>query len=572
MIGLDEAAVTDRYVARLKAEGINTSRGTLYRLKKDVALAGGPIGLLDRRWSVAPADPAATDDRFAEACKRLWLTQHQRSIHLAAELAANEIGFELTDASYKAAQRILRAIPRETVVLYREGEKAFTNKVETHIDRDWSLIAANDLWCSDHHRLDVFVRYLDPRTGEEVVGRPWLHAWQDLRSRKIVGYRLFVGHDPNANVIVSVLTGSVKACYRPKAVLLDNGKDFDGRVVTGVTKAQRRRLGAERPTLPDGERIALGGVLSLLDVQVRHAWAYHGQTKPIERWFRTVSEQFSKLWDGYCGRDTLHKPEWIDERRRDGRLPTFDDVAVAFDDYVRGYNASPSLAADNRGRSPDEVWAESVPRDVVADELLEFARLTRVPVRVRQKAVVRLPGLDVSYGRGERPLIDRIGQDVILAYDPQHLETAWLCDAKGGNAICRLAARRDLHPEATEQDLRHAIAEKKQAKRRARDYMAARPRLALDAVELARLAAARRINRDREHRLANGTDDATALAGQPIALSPAPAALAAALPPASSPPPRDHAAAYFGGRSTRRRTPFESTAPAPSTTHRMRRR
>lgn len=519
-LGLTDRVATERYVAQQAAAGTTIHRATLYRWSAAWAKAKGPAGLIDPRWSGAPAEADTCDDRFASTLKRLYLSQNRLSIQSCTVAACQDAGIEYSAATYKAAQRLLRAIPRETIVYHREGKAAYTDKIQTHIDRNYELIDANQVWCADHHRFDAWVSVIDPTTGELKHVRPWLHAWQDLRSRRIVGHAVFA-HDPNAGVIVRVLTDAIRGCYAPAKVYLDNGKDFDSRLVTGVTKRQRR--GGVKPALTAGERAAVGGVCSMLGIGVKHAWDYHGQSKPIERWFRTVADQFSKRWPTYCGNSPDTRPDDVQRKIDGGQAPTLEEFAEAFAAYVRDEcNAHVHLGDGMHGQTPDQVWAERLAsRVTVPADLLDFVRLTRVKVTVRQKAVVVIPGYDVRYGRGERELIDRIGQEVVIAYDPQSVGTAFLCDPDTGRALCRLSPRDRLSPDATAQDLREATAEKRRLEKRARDYHEARPRLGLDVVELSRLAAAKRAaaTRQPEQALATGTHDA------PLRLSDAVASL-----------------------------------------------
>jgi transposase InsO family protein len=44
--------------------------------------------------------------------------------------------------------------------------------------------------------------------------RPWLTAFQDVRSRKIVGWLVYA-HDPNSDVIFTVFRDAVLAERRP---------------------------------------------------------------------------------------------------------------------------------------------------------------------------------------------------------------------------------------------------------------------------------------------------------------------------------------------------------------------
>jgi putative transposase len=531
-IGLTERQVTARYVETARRNGDRVSRERLFEWQGLWRRRGGALGLLDGRWKAADDAAAPPDEQaatFEETLKRLWLSERRRSIRQCLTAACEAAGLEETDALYKRAQRVLKAIPRATAVLLRDGDTAFTNLVEPYIERDYTLIDANQLWCSDHHRFNVQVEMVDPRTGEVYHDRPWLHAWQDMRSRRIMGYCVFAG-DPNAALIARTFCGAVDRFGCPAKVYLDNGKDFDSRVFTGMSKLERRRLAADRragrkPSLDDAQRVALGGTLSMLDVQVKHAWKDHGQSKPIERWFKTVDIQFSKRFETYTGRDTADKPEDLGRMLLAGKAPTLAAFAEAFDGYVAEFNASPHTGDGVDGQTPDAAWAVNLrARRTIPSETLEWARLTRVTVTVRRKGVVQLPGLDVRYGRGERALVDRIGQKVVVAYDPDDLNRAFACDASDGRPLARIEPVLRLSPDADQAELKDKVREKRQLKRLAKAYAAARPKMGLDAVELHRRAAAKKVSAERERQVMTGTDPLAVAADAPISLAPSPLA------------------------------------------------
>jgi transposase InsO family protein len=110
--------------------------------------------------------------------------------------------------------------------------------------------------------------------------RPWLTVWQDVRSRKVVGWELFVG-DPCTDNIILAFRRAVMKHGVPESVWTDNGRDYDSWALQGRTKKERH---AARGRF-DSPR--LHGIFAQLKVQAHNVQPYHGQSKPVERFFGT---------------------------------------------------------------------------------------------------------------------------------------------------------------------------------------------------------------------------------------------------------------------------------------------
>lgn len=150
------------------------------------------------------------------------------------------------------------------------------------MERDPSDLNSNSCWVSDHHLADVLVKN---KCGKIV--RPWITAYQDAKSRKIVACTVYDG-SPNATRIKQTLRIGITEYGIPEEVYTDNGKDY---LSTDLN-----------PDSPNS-------VLNLLGIKKRRAKPYHGQSKPIERFFKTLEERFGKLFYSYIGSDGKNRPE-----------------------------------------------------------------------------------------------------------------------------------------------------------------------------------------------------------------------------------------------------------------------
>jgi hypothetical protein len=478
--GVGEADATERF-CRIETEcGRPVSRGSLYKWRAAFRSAGD-AGLIDGRALRYQQSKPSAAEPFLDFVKRLYLDQRRRSVILCWELAchqSDERGWE--KRSLAQTRRFISTIPAQVVALARHGRKGFETAAEPAIKRDYSGLASNEMWCSDHHRLDVFVNagtLEQPR-----IIRPWLTAWQDLRSRKIVGHILFAG-DPNTQTILRAFVQGAQSHGLPTIAYVDNGKDYDSEQIQGRTKRQRRLN-------IDPQRIT--GAFQILSIQTMHAWPYHGQSKPIERFFGTVCERFSKLFETYCGKDTASKPDDLQRHIDAGRAPLLADFAQSFQTWLDGdYHARVHTGDSMDGLCPAAAFDQHLTsKRALPIEMLRFACMERIgPVTVRRDGV-RWHGMD--YGGFDAQVQQLMGRQVLLAIDPADVSAVHVLDLDG-RLLCQARANRSLPVRADRSDLSAAIREKRRVGRTSRAYMSARPRLAMDTQALMERAAAERI-------------------------------------------------------------------------------
>lgn len=493
-LGLTRRAAIDRYVTQLQAAGERVSRATLYRWHRAWRTSGRE-GLIDQRWTRGQQEGAsdAGAQLYRDTFLRLWLDQRRRSKRLCHELAAHQVEQAGYDApSYSTAKRIAASVPPAVVTLKRKGRDKYKDDHAPFIERDYSSIDANDWWCSDHYRMDVMVKVgerINKKTGavEPIYDRPWLHAWMDVRSRKIVGWAI-VAHDPNADLILRTVSDAVQAHGAPRTVYIDNGDDFDARALQGVTKRQRRS-GIKPGDLSPAELRRVGGAFGLLGVEVVHCWPYHGQAKPNEAWHRKIRDRFCKLFDTYTGGTTAERPDDLQKHLKAGHAPTLEELRTAFGDWVRDdHNGRAHLGDSMDGQTPDQVFDATLPaKRTLPAELIKFACMPRVgPVKVRQNGV---HWSELSFNAAE---LDKLyGQRVMLAIDVEDLSGVIVLDLEG-RVICRARANQKLPWGAGKQELRDAIVAKRRAIKAQKTYHEHRPRMTLDAPDMMRAMSADR--------------------------------------------------------------------------------
>lgn len=457
-------SATEEFLLLLSLDdGTKITQQTLYRWHRAFRLHG-QAGLCDGRWKIegdsSGPDRADKSDPFLAEVQRLWLTKRKLSkaqAHFLASVKAAEEGW--TVVPIRTTGRFLDRIPVATVALYREGEEGYKNSAATFIERDYSTIDTNSMWVSDHHRLDVVVRH-----GGK-TDRPWLTAFMDMRSRVIVGWRIFM-HDPNSDTIIAAFRDGCMAFGVPDAVYFDHGKDFECEAIEGVTKAQKRR--AQKPLIDSG-------IMGQLGIAVKHALPYNPQSKPIERFFRTVSEQFSKLWATYCGRSPEHKPDDLVEKVKRGLAPTMEQFVASFSDYLVKYHDTAHAGDGMEGRAPLVVFDAHLQRKrVLTDDLADLILMKKSrPLKVGQHGVT---WQGVNYG--SRQLAQWHGKQVCIRIDDRDVSSVEVFSYPEDKRLCTADSNERLPVNADAQLVREANMMKRRDLKLARAYHSNRPRLA----------------------------------------------------------------------------------------------
>lgn len=483
--GKPERVATEGYLRFLDHDrGIAIARATLFSWHVAYR-ADGLAGLADRRGN---RSAAAGESPFLEQVKTFYLSPQQpskRACWTMASMKARECGWAIKE--YRTACRYLDALPAAVVTKFRKGEDAYVATCEPSIERDYSTLHSNEQWVGDHHQFDVMVN-----DGGKIV-RPWLTAWMDMRSRKILGWCIY-GHDPNQNSILSALRGGCMEHGVPKSVYVDNGKDYDSYAFHGRTKQQRRRGRIELDTTHTK------GILNHLGCDANFCWTYHGQSKPIERFFNTLEDRFGKRWPTYCGNSPENRPENHAARVDRGASPKLAEFVSAFGAWLTSdYHAGAHRGNGMEERSPDEVYAASwngAAKRTAAAELLDMLLMKQSrPVKVTKNGI-RWDGL--SYGQYESDLFKWLGKEVYLRVDERDVTSVQVWTPTDV-FICIAPSNARIPANATNQILREAIRQKKQNRKLLKDYHESRPRLHEDLPDLMiRGAAAEHAKREKD--------------------------------------------------------------------------
>ncbi len=366
-------------------------------------------------------------------------------------------------------RRIARELPRQAVVLAREGEQALLRLYPAQ-ERDHAVFHAMEAVNADGHKFDLFVRWPD---GEIV--RPVMVAWQDIFSAKILSHR--VDKTENTDAVRLSFGDMVERYGIPQHAYLDNGRGFASKWMTGgVANRYRFKVKEEEPT----------GIMINMGVDPHWATPYHGQAKPIERAFRDLAEYVSKH-PAFAGAYTGNRPDAKPENYGSKAVP-LDLFLRVLDEEIRAHNARTGRRSHVcQLRSFDEAFLESYQRHAI----------TRATEEQRRLWLLAAEGVRASSGNGEvrlqvdtrnrywsEVLSEYAGQPLTVRFDPQRLHDEVHVYTLGGQYIGRAEciARVGFNDSEAARELSR---NKQRYKRAARDRIQAEKRMQLaDAVRL----------------------------------------------------------------------------------------
>jgi hypothetical protein len=304
------------------------------------------------------------------------------------------------------ARKLEKEVPAAVVTLKRHGVDALRNTVPAQ-QRTVADLHALELVNIDGHRWDVFVRWPDGH-----VARPMMVAIQDIYSRKFLAWRI---DETESSVLTRLAFADLFRDWGiPKGCLMDNGRAFASKVITGGAKSRFRfSIKAEEPT----------GLLTSLGVKIHWALPFRGQSKPIERAFKDLCDTVAKhpaFAGAYTGNKVDAKPENYGEKAID--LETFKRVVQA---GIDAHNARPNRTTETAaGRSSfDDVFTASYARAPIGKASPEQLRMALLASQV--VSADRKDGSLKAYGNvWWSPAMSALaGQKVILRYDPDNLHS-----------------------------------------------------------------------------------------------------------------------------------------------------
>ena len=286
---------------------------------------------------------------------------------------------------------------------WRMGRKQYNDGLREHISRTTENLPVGVLFQGDGHTIDQYLRH--PRTGK--LWRAELTVFMDVRSRYIVGWYISVA-ESSVSTMAALSHAMGTHNHVPALIHIDNGSGFKSKLMNSETSGFYASFGIEP------------------------IWALPGNAKAknVERFFRTMEDDFGKDFDTYCGYDMSPDASRLfsssvkaEKAAAEGKIhiPTVDEWCESFTDWLNRYHNRPH--PEEPGTTPAELWSQ----------------LERVPV-VDHNLLVK-PREEVSVSRSlvtlhKRKYISEYlyqyeGQKLVAEYDLHDDSTIRLFDLEG---------------------------------------------------------------------------------------------------------------------------------------------
>lgn len=423
--GVSKADVDEKFVLLCKLEypDREISVDTLYRRQR--AIQDNDLdGLVDKRgkWKKGRS---SIDETLWQAFLSFYLDESQHPIKRCYEYTKTwaQADFPELVADMPCYttfyRRVQNDIPEAVEVLGRKGEKAFRDRCAPYIRRGYENMASNEYWIADNHTFDVITQ---GENGQR--HRLYLTAFMDARSGIFTGF--YVTTAPSSQSTLIALRKGILKYGIPENIYVDNGREFLTFDIGG--------LGHRKKKLKDGkERFEPPPVFERLGIKMTNAIVRNAKAKIIERRFRDVKDQLSRLFETFTGGNVLEKPERLKHVLKNGEIPldaTFiDAVEELLDGYFNQQAYGGEVAAD-RGKSRIQVYNEQLHKKRVAsaeDLNLMLMRSAR-PQKVTRRGVhLDIAGHRLDYWNDDF-VFNYLGKQVYFRYDPDDLSEVRIYD------------------------------------------------------------------------------------------------------------------------------------------------
>ncbi len=338
----------------------------------------------------------------------------------------------LSDATYRRFLNDWITVNYDEWIWWREGDKGLNDKCLFWTERDYDRIEVGDILVADGHVLNF--RIMNPWTGKDQ--RMMLVLFFDMKSSMPLGWEIMPTENTQS-ISVALRRAILRLGKMPKIVYLDNGRAFKGKYFTKV----------------DFDQTELPGLYERFGIQLIVAKPYHGQSKTIERFFKTFGE-LERMSPSFIGTAIDTKPAHlnrgeklhrrINEKITQGHIPTLLDshraIATWFDMYAARKQTSNSHLA---GQRPAELFAAGKGPGVDPAAL-------RVLMMKKENRKIYGRGIKI-FGRGEwyyHPALYGRNHKVNVRFDLIERDSVLVYDQRTDEFICEATRVEKVHPAA----------------------------------------------------------------------------------------------------------------------------
>jgi putative transposase len=348
--------------------------------------------------------------------------------------AAKQKGW-LVPSSTSIRRKIERELTKIQIVHAREGEHATMMHYPAQ-ERSIASLHALEWINGDGYQHNVFVKWW---SGEILRPKTWV--WQDIYSRKILGYHCDVSE--NSDSIRLALMNVIEAYGIPKHSTSDNTRAAANKWLTGgVPNRYRFKVKEDDPK----------GILPMLGIDVHWTSVLfgkgHGQAKPVERAFShgglgELVDKHPLVAGAYTGANPMEKP---DNYNSDNAV-SVEVFLQALEQGIAMFNSRPKRETEAcRGvMSFDQAFDESYKQSKIrkaTQEQLRLLMLTAEAVRVQRDGTFKLEAGGKIKGRANRYHNTKLAEanfkqsKIVVRFDPQRLYEMVYCYTLDGRFIC----------------------------------------------------------------------------------------------------------------------------------------
>lgn len=314
--------------------------------------------------------------------------------------------------SYDTAKSHLEKMPHDVMTYLKEGEAALKVKSPT-LGRKYDL-PLHDEWSPDGRRADLIVIDRKGKYGErDRTFRPWIYAYEDVRSRVLLGYA--IGASLDADLLRNAFLDALKTTDRiiPRCVGPDNGMEGAAKEITGGAPWRWRGKKKENEII---------GLFPALGIGVQWKTVAHGQSKPLERLYRTLAQRVETRYEfkgAFCGSSPEKRPEEWDKNKA---IPV-ELLEQILKEEIDAYNRSPHRGDNMEGKSPLQVYEELIKQPGYIAKRISMPQLricaySAVEITIRKNATFTIFGASY-WSEGTAKLAP--GKGYYARYNPRDL-------------------------------------------------------------------------------------------------------------------------------------------------------
>lgn len=228
-----------------------------------------------------------------------------------------EDGEEHSIGSYRSAADYVKDIRSnyKGLLHYKKfGKSSYRLKIQQPIKRDYSHLLPNDLWITDHKRLDLLLLDIESRT----IFRPWLTGFLRASTRE---YCYIVTSNPSSETIAEAFLVAARKWGIPSEIYHDRGKDYLSNRIMSLWKH--------------------------LNIKSLRAISRNARAKMIEPFHNRI-DTISKALPGYTGNKYEQMPEMTkDMLKQQAKVLNLADI---YDEKFKNSEYRVTLTSNLEGR------------------------------------------------------------------------------------------------------------------------------------------------------------------------------------------------------------------------------